>query len=82
MEGMQTDVCIYAPIATLPVHPGNVATDMLTRGLKHAPPELSRVELLTPEESAAAVLEVIDYAARDESGPRLLSFDGSSVLPW
>jgi len=35
---------------------------------------------LTPEESAAAVLKVVDAATREKSGGKFLSYDGSDLV--
>jgi norsolorinic acid ketoreductase len=60
-----------------PIHPGVVDTEMgraaiANLGLKKAP--------VTPEQSAAGLLHVIDTATKEQSG-RFLSFDGGEI-PW
>lgn len=61
------------------VHPGWVRTRMGW----HAAEEwgVSKdIVPLTPEESAAAVLKVVDAATREKSGGKFLSYDGSDLV--
>ncbi|KZO92378.1 NAD(P)-binding protein [Calocera viscosa TUFC12733] len=72
----------YQGSVAVPMHPGNVDTDMMAHGFEQAPDFVAKTPpLITTEESARGILNVIDAARRDEEGPRLVSFDGS-VLPW
>jgi len=77
----------YPELVALPVHPGFVKTDMMDIGLKMLPQLAGAIEsgalaLITTEESAKGVLEVVDSAKRDEeAGPKLTCWDGS-ILPW
>jgi len=70
----------YPGIVTLPLHPGAVDTDMAREGIA-AEPAIKDFPKISPEESAAGVLKIVDSAKRDEAGPKLWSYDGS-VLPW
>ncbi|EJU05882.1 NADP-binding protein [Dacryopinax primogenitus] len=71
----------YPDLISLPIHPGTVDTDMLSNTIPHAPELIESFPMLTTEESAAGILKVVDEAKRDENGPRMISYDGST-LPW
>ncbi|EJU05883.1 NADP-binding protein [Dacryopinax primogenitus] len=71
----------YPDLISLPIHPGTVDTDMAANAISHMPELIEKFSMITTEESAAGILKVVDAAKRDESGPKMTSYDGSA-LPW
>ncbi|BGP31100.1 hypothetical protein JCM10296v2_002864 [Rhodotorula toruloides] len=71
-------------IASL-VHPGAVATETAKTTLEAAgiplDPQLLKMTILTPDESATALAKIFDEAKRDKHGGKFLSYDGTEI-PW
>lgn len=70
--------------ATL-VHPGMVSSDMGKAALEGAGVpeggEIPGIAVLTPDESAAALVKIFDAAKRESHNGKFLSYDGSEI-PW
>jgi len=64
----------------LPIHPGGVDTDMAQAVIANDP-MYKDFPMISTEASAMGILKVVDAAKRGETGPKLMSYDGS-VLPW
>ncbi|KZT54366.1 NAD(P)-binding protein [Calocera cornea HHB12733] len=68
------------PLVSVPLHPGAVKTDM-TQFAVELLPDLDNYPMITTEESATGVLKIVDAAKREEEGPKLMNYDGTT-LPW
>ncbi|BGP07067.1 hypothetical protein JCM10049v2_002897 [Rhodotorula toruloides] len=71
-------------LATL-VHPGAVSTETAKTTLEAAgiplDPQLLNMTILTPDESASALVKLFDEAKRETHGGKFLSYNGTEI-PW
>ncbi|BGO98452.1 putative oxidoreductase [Rhodotorula toruloides] len=67
------------------VHPGFVGTDMAKAAMEAVgltlDAQIPGIQMLTPDESAAALVKIYDEAKRETHGGRFFSYDGSQI-PW
>jgi len=70
----------FPELIVYPLHPGVVKTDLATEFSAGAP-GFGDLPAITPQESAAGIIKVVESATRTEAGPKLTGYDGSS-LPW
>ncbi|KAF7972914.1 hypothetical protein HWV62_16560 [Athelia sp. TMB] len=69
----------YPDLVAFPISPGAVATDLAKKSASAAlDPELAKkYKMISVEESAAAILKLVDEATREKDGGKFLNYDGT-----
>ncbi|KZO92367.1 NAD(P)-binding protein [Calocera viscosa TUFC12733] len=70
----------HPELTVVAISPGLVATDMAASAAAYDP-TLGGFPTITPEQSAAGVIKLLDEGKRGEKAPVLTSYDGT-VYPW
>ncbi|KAF7965425.1 hypothetical protein HWV62_43648, partial [Athelia sp. TMB] len=73
----------HPDLVAFPISPGAVATDMAKKSASAAlDPELAKkYKMISAEESAAAILKLVDEATREKYGGKFLNYDGT-IWEW